>query len=180
MTEVVTAVLLAVIVAVVSTRGLSRIPVARSEPAAAPPARIELDRAVACDLLASLLRAGASVPGSLEALGQSAGEPEVEAAARMLRWGAEWEEAVVGLPEDWVAVVAPLRSAWCHGVDPTPALRATGATWRAQRAARAREAAERLSVRLVLPLGLCLLPAFVLLGLVPVALAAGETLFGRG
>ncbi|WP_418606028.1 hypothetical protein [Georgenia sp. SUBG003] len=42
----------------------------------------------------------------------------------------------------------------------------------------AQEAAARLGVRLVLPLGLCFLPAFVLLGLVPVVLAAGGAVLG--
>jgi hypothetical protein len=35
-----------------------------------------------------------------------------------------------------------------------------------------------MAVRLVLPLGLCFLPAFVLLGVVPVVAAAGGGLLG--
>ena len=35
------------------------------------------------------------------------------------------------------------------------------------------EAAERLAVRLVLPLGLCHLPAFIVLGIVPVVASVG-------
>jgi len=41
------------------------------------------------------------------------------------------------------------------------------------RRSAARTAAARLGVRLVLPLGACFLPAFVLIGLVPVLLALG-------
>ena len=41
---------------------------------------------------------------------------------------------------------------------------------------RARQAAQKLSVRLVIPLGICQLPAFILLGIVPVILAALENL----
>jgi tight adherence protein B len=41
------------------------------------------------------------------------------------------------------------------------------------RRSSARTAAARLGVRLVLPLGVCYLPAFVLVGLVPVLLALG-------
>lgn len=37
----------------------------------------------------------------------------------------------------------------------------------------------RLGVRLVLPLGLCLLPAFVLLGIVPFVLSLGGRLLGQ-
>ena len=43
-------------------------------------------------------------------------------------------------------------------------------------ALRDREAAERLAVRLVLPLGLCHLPAFIILGIVPVVVGAGADL----
>ena len=44
---------------------------------------------------------------------------------------------------------------------------------RAGRAARDQEAAERLAVRLVVPLGACHLPAFVILGIVPVVASVG-------
>ena len=40
------------------------------------------------------------------------------------------------------------------------------------------EAAGRLGVRLVLPLGLCHLPAFILIGVVPVLLSTGVALLG--
>jgi pilus assembly protein TadC len=53
-------------------------------------------------------------------------------------------------------------------VAPAGSLRAVAATLREERRSRAAEAAGRLGVRLVLPLGLCHLPAFVLVGLVPI------------
>ncbi|WP_159096522.1 type II secretion system F family protein [Miniimonas sp. S16] len=137
-----------------------------------------LDPPLVCDLVASLLAAGASVPAALEALGEAAGEEELAVGARMLRLGADWTEAFDRVPSAWGLVLAPLSTAWEHGVDPGPSLAAAAAAWRAQRTARAREEAERLAVRLVLPLGLCLLPAFVLLGLVPVVVATGGDLLG--
>ncbi|WP_158277173.1 type II secretion system F family protein [Serinibacter arcticus] len=144
---------------------------------------VELDPAVACDLVAAVLRAGASVPAALEHLGQAVGgEPgrEVEVGARMLRFGAGWEEAFERAPTTWEPVLEALRLAWSDGVAPGPTLAATAGALRASRAARAREEAERLGVRLVLPLGLCLLPAFVLMGLVPVMVATGGDLLGWG
>lgn len=152
----------------------------RTARGAAPLGRVRLDRAVACELLAVLLAAGSSVPAALAALGEATCERELVICARLLRWGADWEEATERVPRAWRGVVEPLRAAWTSGVDPSSALRTTAATWRARRAARARECAERLAVRLVLPLGLCLLPAFILLGLVPVALAAASSLLGTG
>ncbi|OYX57207.1 MAG: hypothetical protein B7Y93_02920, partial [Micrococcales bacterium 32-70-13] len=48
--------------------------------------------------------------------------------------------------------------------------RADAAEARAAARAAARETAERLAVRLMLPLGACILPAFLLLGVVPMLL----------
>lgn len=66
-----------------------------------------------------------------------------------------------------------LEPAWNDGVDPVPLLERAAASWQAKRDRRAREAAARLGVRLVLPLGTCYLPAFVLVGVMPVILATG-------
>jgi tight adherence protein B len=54
------------------------------------------------------------------------------------------------------------------GVPAGALLRALGEDLRNEAAADGLVAAERLAVRLVLPLGVCLLPAFVLVGIVPV------------
>ena len=62
---------------------------------------------------------------------------------------------------------------------PGAALRAAAGTLRRERHVRALEAAARLGVRLVLPLGLCYLPAFVLVGLVPVIVSMAAGVLGR-
>lgn len=142
---------------------------------------VRLDPAVACDLVAAVLRSGASVPASLESLGMAVGGSsghELAVAARMLRFGSAWPEAFAQVPAEWAPVTGALRLAWTDGVAPDSMLAATAGALRASRAARAREEAERLGVRLVLPLGLCLLPAFVLIGLVPVMIATGGDLLG--
>jgi tight adherence protein B len=54
------------------------------------------------------------------------------------------------------------------GVPAAALLRAAAEDVRDDAAAAGLAAAERLSVRLVLPLGVCVLPAFVLVGVVPV------------
>lgn len=73
-------------------------------------------------------------------------------------------------------VAGCLRPAWEQGAAPASALRAARDRHDREAEARAVEAAERLAVRVVLPLGLCLLPAFVLLGLVPTVIALGSGL----
>lgn len=136
-----------------------------------------LDPVVAYDLLAVVVSAGAPIPRAIEALGEAAQVPGVAEMGRLLRLGAGWDEAIDGVDRDWAGVLEPMRAAWIHGVDPTSGLRVAAATVRSRRSAQARVEAERLAVRLVLPLGLCFLPAFVLLGLVPVVISVGGDLF---
>lgn len=140
-----------------------------------------IDAAVLLDLGEAALGAGVSVPTALRALGAAVGGGAgvaLERAGVLLLLGAEWPEAWFGAP----AVVRPLAEAlepaWQDGVDPTALLAGAARSLRANRDREAREAAARLGARLVLPLGLCFLPAFVLLGLAPVLLSTGLDLLG--
>ena len=146
----------------------------------APP-RQQVDAAVLLDITRAAVVAGASVPSALAALAEALPPAQGGPLGRVvtaLRLGASWSEAWQGSPQGYRELQHALGPAWTDGVSPVPLLRQAADTVRARRTARAREAAARLGVRLVLPLGLCLLPAFVLLGLVPVLLSTGSTLFG--
>ncbi|GAA3509372.1 type II secretion system F family protein [Georgenia daeguensis] len=161
-------------------------------PGAGPvPERLgEIDVAVLLDLADAALGAGASVPGTLLALGRAvaghapeAGDdggsgPALRRAGRALLLGAPWAEAWDGAPDGLGPLADALEPAWVDGAAPGPLLRQAAGSVRATRHREAQEAAARLGVRLVLPLGLCFLPAFVLLGLVPVVLAAGGAVLG--
>jgi hypothetical protein len=70
-----------------------------------------------------------------------------------------------------VAVRSTLALAERAGVPPAGLLRAAADRERSRRAAAARVAIRRLEVLLVVPAGVCLLPAFVLLGVAPVVIA---------
>ncbi|KQO62247.1 type II secretion system F family protein [Curtobacterium sp. Leaf261] len=73
------------------------------------------------------------------------------------------------LPEaERTAITATLELADAVGVPAAGLLRAAATDVRRDTAADQLAAAERLGVLLVLPLGVCLLPAFVLVGIVPV------------
>ncbi len=122
------------------------------------------------DLLDVALASGADLPRALAAVGTAAGaagEPLAVAAGR-LGLGADWAEAWAGAPDEVGPVAAALEAAWVAGVAPGPALRAAAETARRAAHTAALEAAGRLAVTIVLPLGLCHLPAFVAVGLVPV------------
>lgn len=153
---------------------------------------IGADAAVLVELADAALRSGGSIPGTLIALGEAVGGADGAALARagsVLVLGGSWDEAWLSpeerhvpqarrAPSDALATLADaLEPAWVDGVPAGALLRRAAERVRAGRSRHAREAAARLGVRLVLPLGLCYLPAFVLLGLVPVALATG---FGLG
>ena len=117
----------------------------------------------------------------LTALGQALEEEGAGVVGRALLLGAPWEEAWQA-PEDdqWRArrsrLESCLRPGWEDGASPAALLEATAASLRAGRHARDEEAAERLAVRLVLPLGACHLPAFVILGIAPVVASVGMSM----
>ncbi|QWW19721.1 type II secretion system F family protein [Schaalia sp. 19OD2882] len=127
-----------------------------------------IDRALLCDLAAAGLEAGASVPSVLEALGGAAQVDNLARAGRQVRLGASWAQAWQGVHPGAADLGRALEAAWADGISPVSLLGRTAAQVRARRAAEARVEAERLGVRLVLPLGVFLLPAFVLLGVAPV------------
>ncbi|NMR19780.1 type II secretion system F family protein [Cellulomonas fimi] len=130
-----------------------------------------LDVVVLLDLLDAAMTSGAGLPRALGAVGRATGGEEGEALVRAssaLVMGADWRAAWAGVPSRLAPLVDGLGATWVSGAAPGPALRAAADRLRRERRAAAREAAGRLGVHLVLPLGLCFLPAFVLIGLVPV------------
>ncbi|MBL0887932.1 type II secretion protein F [Myceligenerans sp. I2] len=139
------------------------------------------DVQVLLELLAAALAAGSGVPRALDAVGRASGGTDgaaLRGAGDALVLGAGWEQAWAGTPDRLAAVRGALRGAWIDGAAPGEALRAAGQEVRRARSAAARTAAARLAVRLVLPLGCCYLPAFVLVGLVPVLFSLGIGLLG--
>jgi hypothetical protein len=142
---------------------------------------VPLDAALLLDLLDAAIGAGASVPRSLEAVGAAVGGPDGAAlttAGTALVLGASWSAAWADAPEGAAQVRDALGPAWGSGAAPGPALRSRAVRLRRERRRRARSAGGSLGVHLVLPLGLCFLPAFVLLGLAPLVLGMADDLVG--
>jgi hypothetical protein len=138
------------------------------------------DPVAVVELLAVAVESGASVPGALEVVGRVLGGrtgAHLARAGSALLLGAAWETAWAHAPA-LAAGLDGLAAAWRTGAAPGPPLRTAAAELRRRRDRAAREAAGRLGVRLVLPLGLCFLPAFVLIGLVPVLVSLGRSLLG--
>ncbi|MBC7292327.1 MAG: type II secretion system F family protein, partial [Actinotalea sp.] len=145
----------------------------------AGPAAPEVEDAVVLELVEGACQAGVGIPQALDAVGLAVGGTRgagLRRAARTLRLGASWEAAWRGAGAR--ALERALRPAWEDGVPPGGLLRRAAEAARRDRDARAAEAAARLGVRLVVPLGLCHLPAFVLVGLVPVLGSMATTTLG--
>ncbi len=137
--------------------------------------RVELMRAdvpLVGDLMASLLRSGADPLSAAGAVASSLDGPLAEAmdgCVRSLRLGEPPDAAWAPLMDDEVtaALVRPLVRAAERGSSAAPAMARASADLRRQARARAAAAADTVAVRAVGPLGVCFLPAFVLLAVVP-------------
>lgn len=156
----------------------------RMEPAAV---RAERERALAdlpwaVDLIGTALRAGAPLDHAVLSVGSALDGPlgtRLQRIGRSLRLGATTAEAwshLADLPPAGRLVAAVERSS-ANGSALAGALHRGADDLRADTAVRRQAGAQRAGVLIVLPLGLCFLPAFVLAGLVPVVLAVlGEVL----
>jgi Flp pilus assembly protein TadB len=122
------------------------------------------------------LRGGTPVDRAAAAVATAVPAPlgdRLQQAARLLELGATpaeaWDQLATVAGADRV-IRAAVRSA-DHGGALAGALSRLAEDLRADRAAAAEATARRSAVLIVLPLGLCFLPAFVLAGLVPVIIA---------
>ena len=125
------------------------------------------------------IRQGSSIPSVLHTIGEILGGPLGEgmvSVARRLCQGSSWEQAWSGVADDSsregsARIMESLRQAlggsWRHGQSPIGALEASIDRIQAEQKSSIEQEAARLSIRLLLPTGLCFLPAFILIGVIP-------------
>ncbi|MDQ0277910.1 pilus assembly protein TadC [Arthrobacter silviterrae] len=128
------------------------------------------------ELLAAALDAGLPIPWALRLVAGVASEPIREALDKVvagLQMGASWEHAWEGAGGVRQAeqIQEALSFAALTGAPAAPLLFAEARQRRRQQQRDAEKRAAALGVKLVVPLGLCSLPAFVCLGIVPVVVA---------
>lgn len=144
-------------------------------------ARLIADLPVAVDLLAACLRGGAPWHDAVAAVAEAVGGPlgdELQAVSVQIRLGADPAEAWLALAAE--PMLAPLARAATRAASTGAALapslsrlaRDQRRVARTAAAARARAA----GIRALAPLGLCFLPAFVLLGVVPAVAGIASTI----
>lgn len=136
--------------------------------------RIDPDFILILELFMAGLKAGLSLPALLEILGQCTDDPSYVKISRALKNGVPLSVAWKHFrPTDphfsrWVELLAP---AWERGISPLDALAAEKNRVVSGRIEAARARAQEIGVKLVLPLGLCQLPAFILLGIAPIIIS---------
>lgn len=138
--------------------------------------RVTADLPFTVDLLAAALRAGASPESAVREVASVLNGPVADRLARVARalhLGASTQEAWAHLGQgDGVARMARAAGRSQHsGAAFASSLQRLAEDLRTTRLLVADAAARRAGVLIVLPLGLCFLPAFVLAGLVPVIVA---------
>lgn len=157
----------------------------RRLPSAAEQARasaVAADLPLALDLLAGCLEAGSPLGPAVDVVGTALGGPlgsELTGVAAALRLGSPPEQAWAGLRAD--PVVRPVARAVVRvsdsGAALAPLVKRLAEEQRDRTGLAAEAAARRAGVLVVAPLGLCFLPAFLLLGVAPVVLGlAAEVL----
>jgi len=135
------------------------------------------DTAMMLELIASMLDAGAGIGRALELIAQCASPPvrqSLRPVVAALAIGADWETAW-RTPTQHSFEVARLKDALAFaaltGAPSASILYAQAARERREQFRAAEKRAAALGVKLVVPLGLCSLPAFICLGIVPVLIA---------
>ena len=131
------------------------------------------------ELLAAQLRAGASPVEALRTLAEALGSGSLRSVCQRLQLGSNWEAA---WSDPSTGKFGSLREALAPaytGGSPSAALLLSLADAQRLSEHRAAErAAGKLSVALVVPLGLCSLPAFICLGIVPIVISLIPALAG--
>ncbi len=143
------------------------------------------DTAAAYDMFAVCLRSGLPVSSAAEIAAEGApaavAEP-MQRAAELLAMGADPESAWAfdrGTDDPSFADLASLaRRASRAGASLADGVTDLAAQMRRVEADRAVEAAEKAGVKVSGPLGLCFLPAFVCLGIVPVVIGLASGMLG--
>ena len=138
-----------------------------------------VDTGLVLELLAAQLRAGLAPLAALGTLAEALNSRPLHTVCQRLqigsRWGSAWSGSAAGTFGELRDALAP---AYTGGAPSTALLLSLADAHRLSERRAAERAAGKLSVALVVPLGLCSLPAFICLGIVPILISLLPTLTG--
>ena len=144
---------------------------------------IRRDLPVACDLLAVCLAAGTPTSAAVAAVATAVPGPLGEWLAEvgaLYRLGAAPRQAWAGAPAGTEALGRVLVRAGESGSTVVPALHRLATDVRTAERADVEASVRRAGVWVLAPLGLCFLPAFLCLGVLPLVLGIAADVFGAG
>lgn len=138
-----------------------------------------VDTALVLELLAAQLRAGLAPLAALGTLAEALNSRALYTVCQRLQmgsgWGSAWSGSAAGTFGELRDALAP---AYTGGAPSTALLLSLADAHRLSERRAAERAAGKLSVALVVPLGLCSLPAFICLSIVPILISLLPTLTG--
>ena len=138
-----------------------------------------VDTALVLELLAAQLRAGLAPLAALGTLAEALNSRPLHTVCQRLQmgsnWGSAWSGSAAGTFGELRDALAP---AYTGGAPSTALLLSLADAHRLNERRAAERAAGKLSVALVVPLGLCSLPAFICLRIVPILISLLPTLTG--
>ena len=150
-----------------------------TEKSALPADAGPVDTALVLELLAAQLRAGLAPLAALGTLAEALNSRPLHTVCQRLQmgnsWGNAWSGSAAGTFGELRDALAP---AYTGGVPSTALLLSLADAHRLRERRAAERAAGKLSVALVVPLGLCSLPAFICLGIMPILISLLPTLTG--
>lgn len=150
-----------------------------TEKSASPAGGAPVDTALVLELLAAQLRAGLAPLAALGTLAEALNSRPLRTVCQRLQmgsgWGSAWSGSAAGTFGELRDALAP---AYTGGAPSTALLLSLADAHRLSERRAAERAAGKLSVALVVPLGLCSLPAFICLGIVPILISLLPTLTG--
>ena len=138
-----------------------------------------VDTALVLELLAAQLRAGLAPLAALGTLAEALNSRPLYTVCQRLQmgssWGSAWSGSAAGTFGELRDALAP---AYTGGAPSTALLLSLADAHRLSERRASERAAGKLSVALVVPLGLCSLPAFICLGIVPILISLLPMLTG--
>ena len=150
-----------------------------TEKSALPADAGPVDTALVLELLAAQLRAGLAPLAALGTLAEALNSRPLHTVCQRLQmgsgWGSAWSGSAAGTFGELRDALAP---SYTGGAPSTALLLSLADAHRLSERRAAERAAGKLSVALVVPLGLCSLPAFICLGIVPILISLLPTLTG--
>ena len=129
--------------------------------------------AYALNLLSLVLASGAPVADAVDAVARAGRGEDADGLGKVaaaLRWGVGPEHAWPLVSEHWRPAQNAFAISARAGAAPSTLLRQAATDLREREKQRVATAGAKAGVRIVLPLGLCFLPAFILMTIVPLVL----------